>query len=58
MDSAPPTQAGRPPRPWYTSYAGVILLIGVLVNLTTSFLQYAPNLTLPAIQASLCNEDY
>ena len=53
MDSAPPTQAGRPPRPWYTSYAGVILLIGVLVNLTTSFLQYAPNLTLPAMQASL-----
>ncbi len=53
MDSAPSTQAGRPPRPWYTSYAGVILLIGVLVNLTTSFLQYAPNLTLPAMQASL-----
>lgn len=53
MDSAPSIQAGRPPRPWYTSYAGVILLIGVLVNLTTSFLQYAPNLTLPAMQASL-----
>ncbi len=29
------------------------MLIGVLVNLTTSFLQYAPNLTLPSIQASL-----
>jgi MFS family permease len=29
------------------------LLIGVLVNLTTSFLQYAPNLTLPAMQDSL-----
>ncbi len=51
MDSARLSQPDRPP--WYTSYAGVILLIGVLINLTTSFLQYAPNLTLPAMQASL-----
>lgn len=35
------------------SYAGVILLIGVLINLTSSFIQYALNLTLPAMQASL-----
>ena len=53
MDAAHPPRPAQPPRPWYTSYAGVIVLIGVLVNLTTSFLQYAPNLTLPAIQASL-----
>ncbi len=39
--------------PWLLTYAGVILLIGVLVNLTSSFIQYAPNLTLPAMQMSL-----
>ena len=56
MNAAPTSQPDQPVQPataWYASYAGVILLIGVLVNLTTSFLQYAPNLTLPAMQDSL-----
>ena len=38
---------------WYTTYAGVILLIGVAVNIATSFIQYAPNLTLPSMRDSL-----
>lgn len=53
MNSTATSQSDRPATPWYATYAGVILLIGVLVNLTTSFLQYAPNLTLPAMQDSL-----
>ena len=47
------SQSANSAKPWYTTYAVVILLVGVLVNLTTSFLQYAPNLTLPAMQDSL-----
>ena len=47
------SQSAASTKPWYTTYAVVILLLGVLVNLTTSFLQYAPNLTLPAMQADL-----
>lgn len=39
--------------PWYTTYAGIILLIGVLINVATSFIQYAPNLTLPSMRDSL-----
>ena len=35
------------------TYAGVILLMSVLVNLATSFAQYTHSLTLPAMQESL-----
>ena len=49
----PLSPSAPPSKPWYTTYAVVILLLGVLVNLTTSFLQYAPNLTLPAMQDDL-----
>ena len=42
-----------PSVPWYTTYAGVILSIGVLTNIATSFIQYAPNLTLPSMRDSL-----
>jgi MFS family permease len=38
---------------WLLTYAGVILLMSVLVNLATSFAQYTHSLTLPAMQESL-----
>ncbi|MEK7815001.1 MAG: MFS transporter [Chloroflexota bacterium] len=44
---------GRLAPDWLWTYAGVILLVSVLVNLATSFAQYTPNLTLPAMRDSL-----
>ena len=49
----PTSLSAQSVEPWYTTYALVILLIGALINLTTSFLQYVPNLTLPGMQDSL-----
>lgn len=51
FSTTPSLSAAQPA--WYTTYAGVILLIGVVVNVATSFIQYAPNLTLPSMQDSL-----
>lgn len=44
---------GRLAPDWLWTYAGVILLVSILVNLATSLASYTPNLTLPAMRDSL-----
>ena len=38
---------------WLLTYAGVILLVSILVNLVTTFAQFTHNLTLPSMRDSL-----
>jgi MFS family permease len=38
---------------WLVSYAGIILILGILVNLATGFAQSTPSLTIPSMRGDL-----
>jgi hypothetical protein len=45
-------RASRLAPEWLLTYAGVILIIGVLINLVASFAQYSFSLTIPSMRDS------